>query len=64
MKIEHAALYVNDLEKARSFFVNYLGAESNGGYGEDDRKPWRRSGKSSISDGTCRVKRKRKIRRI
>ena len=34
------------------------------GYGEDDRKPRRRSGKSSISDGTCRVKRKRKIRRI
>ena len=32
MKIEHAALYVNDLEKARSFFVNYLGAESNDGY--------------------------------
>ena len=32
MKIEHAALYVNDLERARSFFVNYLGAESNDGY--------------------------------
>ena len=35
-----------------------------GGTNEDDRKPRRRSGKSSISDGTCRVKRKRKIRRI
>ena len=32
MKIEHAALYVNDLEGARSFFVNYLGAKSNEGY--------------------------------
>ena len=32
MKIEHAALYVNDLEGARSFFVNYLGAKSNDGY--------------------------------
>lgn len=32
VKIEHAALYVNDLEGARSFFVNYLGAKSNDGY--------------------------------
>lgn len=32
MKIEHVALYVNDLEKARSFFVKYLGAKSNEGY--------------------------------
>lgn len=32
MKIEHVALYVNDLEKARSFFVKYLGATSNDGY--------------------------------
>lgn len=32
MKIEHIALYVNDLEEARNFFVKYLGAESNCGY--------------------------------
>ena len=32
MKIEHIALYVNDLEGARAFFVNYFGAESNEGY--------------------------------
>lgn len=32
MKIEHIALYVNDLEKARNFFVKYLGATSNDGY--------------------------------
>ena len=32
MKIEHIALYVNDLEKARKFFVKYLGAKSNDGY--------------------------------
>jgi len=32
MKIEHIALYVNDLEKACSFFMKYLGAKSNEGY--------------------------------
>ena len=32
MKIEHIALYVNDLEAARDFFVQYLGASSNAGY--------------------------------
>ena len=32
MKIEHVALYVNDLEKARDFFVKYLGARANDGY--------------------------------
>lgn len=32
MKIEHIALYVNDLEKARDFFVTYFGAEPNEGY--------------------------------
>ena len=32
MKIEHIAMYVNDLEAARNFFVNYLGAVSNDGY--------------------------------
>ena len=29
MKIEHIALYVNDLEKARDFFATYFGAEAN-----------------------------------
>lgn len=32
MKIEHIALYVNDLEKARDFFLRYFGARSNSGY--------------------------------
>lgn len=32
MKIEHIALYVNDLEGARNFFIKYLGAKSNEGY--------------------------------
>lgn len=32
MKIEHIALYVNDLEAARDFFVKYLGGCSNSGY--------------------------------
>lgn len=32
MKIEHIALYVNDLEGARDFFVKYFGAKSNEGY--------------------------------
>ena len=32
MKIEHIAMYVNDLEKARDFFVKYLDGTSNGGY--------------------------------
>ena len=29
MKMEHIALYVKDLEKARSFFMEYLDAKSN-----------------------------------
>ncbi|MDE5580606.1 MAG: VOC family protein [Treponemataceae bacterium] len=32
MKIEHIAMYVLDLEKARDFFVKYFNAKSNGGY--------------------------------
>lgn len=32
MYIEHIALYVNDLEAAREFFVKYLGGSSNEGY--------------------------------
>ena len=30
MRIEHIALYVNDLESARRFFVKHFGATSNG----------------------------------
>ncbi len=32
MYIEHIAMYVNDLEKTRTFFVKYFGAVSNEGY--------------------------------
>ena len=32
MKIEHIAMYVNDLEKARDFFVKYFDGVSNNGY--------------------------------
>ena len=32
MKIEHIALYANDLEETRKFFIKYLGAASNDGY--------------------------------
>lgn len=32
MRLEHVALYVNDLERARDFFVEYLGGRANAGY--------------------------------
>ena len=32
MKIEHIAMYVNDLESVRDFFVKYFGAVCNDGY--------------------------------
>ena len=32
MKIEHIALYVNDLEGAKEFFTTYFGASANAGY--------------------------------
>ena len=32
MRIEHIAMYVNDLDAARDFFVKYLGGISNDGY--------------------------------
>ena len=32
MKIEHIAMYVNDLESARDFFVQYFGGRANDGY--------------------------------
>ena len=32
MRIEHIAMYVNDLEKTKEFFVKYFNAISNDGY--------------------------------
>ena len=32
MRIEHIAMYVNNLEKTREFFVKYLDGTSNNGY--------------------------------
>ena len=32
MRIEHIAMYVNDMECARDFFIKYLGGKSNDGY--------------------------------
>ena len=32
MKIEHIAMYVNDLEKTKEFFVKYFDAVANDGY--------------------------------
>lgn len=32
MHIHHTALYVNDLERARDFFIRYFGAHSNEAY--------------------------------
>ena len=32
MRIEHIAMYVNDLENARDFFVKFLNGKSNDGY--------------------------------
>ena len=32
MRIDHVAMYVNDLEKTRDFFVDFLDGKSNDGY--------------------------------
>lgn len=32
MRIEHIAMYVNDLEGARDFFCHYFGGKANSGY--------------------------------
>ena len=32
MKIEHVAMYVNNLEQAKDFFVGYLDGKANEGY--------------------------------
>lgn len=50
MKIEHVALYVNDLEKTRKFFMKYLEAKSNDGY--HNLKTNFRSYFLSFDDGT------------
>ena len=50
MKIEHIALYVNDLEQARDFFITYFGAASNEGY--HNPKTDFRSYFLSFSDGS------------
>ena len=43
MRVEHVALYVNDLEAARDFFVAYLGGHSNDGYHSNHEKNERTS---------------------
>ena len=32
MKIEHIAMYVNDLEESKDFFVKYFDGKANDGY--------------------------------
>lgn len=49
MKIEHAAMYVNDLEGVKDFFVRYFDAVSNEGY--HNIKTGFRSYFLSFSDG-------------
>lgn len=49
MRIEHVAMYVNNLEAARDFFIKYLGASSNDGY--HNQKTGFRSYFLSFSDG-------------
>ena len=36
MTIEHIAVYVNDLESAKDFFIKYFGGRSNDGYHNKD----------------------------
>ncbi|MBO4524567.1 VOC family protein [Ruminococcus sp.] len=50
MKIEHIAMYVNDLEAARDFFVKYIGGCSNNGY--HNEKTGFRSYFISFDDGS------------
>lgn len=38
MKIEHLAMYVNDLEKSKDFFIKYFNAKSNEGYHNPTKK--------------------------
>ena len=50
MRIDHIAMYVKDLEKARDFFVKYFNATSNEGY--HNKKTDFRSYFLSFDDGT------------
>ena len=50
MRIEHIAMYVNDLESARDFFVTYFGGQSDNGYHNKDTDL--RSYFVSFKDGT------------
>lgn len=50
MKIEHVAMYVNNLEAVRDFFVKYFDAKSNDGY--HNLKTNFRSYFLSFEDGT------------
>ena len=50
MKIEHVAMYVNDLEKAKDFFIQYLGGKANTGY--HNRKTGFQSYFISFDEGT------------
>ena len=47
MRIEHIAMYVNDLEGTRDFFVKYFQAVSNEGYHNKVSLQW--------DDGYCLV---------
>lgn len=50
MVIEHVAMYVNDLEASRDFFVKFLGGSSNDGY--HNKNTGFRSYFISFDDGT------------
>ena len=49
MRIEHVALYVSDVERAREFFVRYFGGSANALY--HNETPGFRSYFISFSDG-------------
>jgi lactoylglutathione lyase len=50
MKIEHVAIYVADLEKAKDFFIRYFDGQANGGY--QNHKTGFRSYFISFDNGT------------
>lgn len=52
MKIEHVAMYVNDLEKAKEFFTIYFKGEANDGY--HNKKTGFQSYFLTFDDG-CRI---------
>lgn len=55
MKIEHIAMYVNDLKKTKEFFTKYFNGKVNGGY--HNTKTDFRSYFLTFDDG-CRLLRK------